>query len=426
MQKITVPDYYTKFECIGPECEDTCCSGWWNVSVDRDTFQLYQQSTQAELAPLFKLAVSKNTLPSADNENNFGMMKMKSDGECHFLQADKLCSIHKFMGAQALSDTCRLYPRYLNQFGANRERSLGISCPEAARLILLNPQPMQFGLIEPEPTIDSKPFASYRFPLLNDGDPDQIAILDDFRAVIVAILQFREISLGARVMLLGFLMEEVDRIIYSEEFSHASEVLPTLEIFISMLANPAQIETQFAAIEPNIPRKLEIVALLIAQSLTKASSRYKECLQTAFEGLEVLKDNGDIQQEYATNYEKYYRPFFQDKDYIFENYLVNQVITRLFPFTRGSYLDMYREFVCNLSVIQVLLVGIAAKHKGLNIDLVIQLFQSFARNSNHNSGHLNNLITSLHTSTNDSFVHVMWMLKENNNHQFGSPSNERD
>ncbi len=337
---------------------------------------------------------------------------MKPDGECHFYQTDKLCAIHKFMGAEALSDTCRLYPRYLNQFGSHREHSLGISCPEAARLILLNPDPMQFCLIEPEPTIDNKPFTSYRFPLLDEGAPQQIAILEDFRAVIVAILQFREISLGARVMLLGFLMEDIDKIIYDEKFSHASEILPTLESFIGMLANPDQIEAQFAQIEPSIPRKLELVALLIAQALTKASTRYKQCLHAAFEGLESIIGDEDVMQRYASNYANHYLPFFQDKEYIFENYLVNQVITRLFPFTRGSYLDLYRELVCNLAVTQVLLVGMSATHKGLSEDLIVQLFQTFARNSNHNSGHFDKLITSLHTNTQDSFVHVMWMLKE--------------
>jgi hypothetical protein len=84
----------------------------------------------------------------------------------------------------------------------------------------------------------------------------------------------------------------------------------------------------------------------------------------------------------------------------------------LFPFTRGSYLNLYRELVGNLSVIQVLLVGIAAKNMGLNEAMVIQLFQTFARNSNHNSGHLDNLILSLHSNAQDSFVHIMWMLKE--------------
>jgi len=415
MKNITVPDYYPKFNCIGPQCEDTCCSGWWNVSIDYDTFQKYQINTQPELAPLFKLAVSKNTLPSADNKNNYGLMKMKPDGGCHFLQEDKLCSIHKFMGAPALSDTCRLYPRYLNQFGSQREHSLGISCPEAARLILLNPAPMQFGLIEAEPSIDDKPFTSYRFPQLNDGDPQQIAVLDDFRAVIIAILQFREISLGARVMLLGFLLESVDKIISDEKFSNASELMPILESFVGMLADPSLIEAQFEQIEPSIPRKLEIVAQLISQSLGKASNRFKECLQAAFEGLDADKSaagNNDMLHKYAENYAAFYRPFFQNKEYIFENYLVNQIFTRLFPFTRGSYLNLYRELVGNLSVIQVLLVGIAAKNKGLNETMVIQLFQTFARNSNHNSGHLENLIMSLHSDLQDSFVHVMWMLKD--------------
>lgn len=412
MQNITVPAYYPKFSCTGPECEDTCCSGWWNVSIDRDTYQKYQENSSPELAPLFKLAVSKNTLPSADNKNNFGMMQMKPDGECYFLQPDKLCAIHKHMGAQALSDTCRLYPRYLNQFGSQRENSLGVSCPEAARLILLNPQPMQFTTIAPEPAIDDKPFTSYRFPLQGDGDPQQISVLNDFRAVIIAILQFREISLGARVMLLGFLLEDANKIFFSESFAHASELLPTLESFVGMLAHPAQLETQFTQIKPDISYKLEIVNKLIAQSLTdRASARFKECLQAAAEGLDGASHEQRSRQ-YTQSYDAFYCPFFQDKEYIFENYLVNQIVTRLFPFTRGAYLDLYRELVCNLSVIQVLLVGMAAKHKGLNEKLVIQLFQTFARNSNHNRSHLDNLIASLHAGAQDSFVNVMWMLKE--------------
>ena len=155
-----------------------------------------------------------------------------------------------------------------------------------------------------------------------------------------------------------------------------------------------------------------MAAQLIAQSLSKASVRFKECLQAALEGLEAKIDSKDMLSNFARNYADFYRPYFKSKEYIFENYLVNQVVTRLFPFTRCSYLDLYREMVCNLSVIQVLLVGIAAKNKGLNEKLVIQLFQTFARNSNHNSGHFDKLITSMHTNAEDSFVHVMWMLKE--------------
>ncbi|MDP2806226.1 MAG: flagellin lysine-N-methylase [Gallionellaceae bacterium] len=413
MKTITVPDYYPKFQCSGPQCEDTCCNGWWNIDVDLETYQLYQNSKDEALAPLFQNALSKNRSSNANNNFNFGLLKMRADGSCHFLQQDKLCAIHHRLGATALSDTCRLYPRYLNQFGSLRENSLGISCPEAARLILLNSEPMQFIEIEPESAIDEKPFTSYRFPLHSEGDAEQVSILTDFRAVIVAILQFREVSIGARLMLLGFLLEDVNKITSSEKFSHAIEILPALQDFVGMLSYPDQLEDQFAQIEASIPRKIEMATSLIADSpIDSTSPRFKSTLQTAAAGIGTTQSSEQILSQYAENHAAYYQPFFQNKEYIFENYLVNQVITRLFPFTRGSYLELYRELVCSHSVIQVLLVGIAAKNKGLDDELVIQLFQTFARNSNHNKKYLGKLLDSLHAQEGDSFVDVMWLLKE--------------
>ena len=418
MQKINAPDYYSKFSCIGPRCEDTCCSGSWKINIDRDTYRQYQDSGHPVLGPLFKLAVSKNTLPDANTNNNFGLMKMKPDGSCYFQQADKLCAIQGTLGAQALSDTCRLYPRYLNQFGARRENAIGISCPESARLILLNPQPMEFSLISPTSGVDDRPAICYRFPVNNEGDSQQIEVLNDFRALIIAILQSRSLSLGARVMTLGFLLEEANQIVNSAQFAHAAELSPILSDFAGMLAYPAQIEAQFAQIQANIPRKLALMTELIAKSLmVGAAPRLNECLRAAVEGLEAnptgaAASDGDLLSQYHQNYQNFYLPFFQERTHIFENYLVNQVITRLFPFTRGSYLDLYREMVFNLSILQVLLVGMAARHKGLDEEKVVQLFQSFARKSDHNSSYLKNLIESIAPGEHDSFVHVMWLLQE--------------
>lgn len=411
MQDISVPDYYPQFSCTGPLCEDTCCSSW-SVGIDRDTYHKYKQNRHPVLAPLFKLAVSKNTSADATNRSSFGVMKMREDGVCHFQQEDKLCAIHAHMGASALSDTCRLYPRYLNQFGTQRENSLGVSCPQAARLILLNPQPMQFLSMAPDPEIDARPFVSYRFPLNNDGDPTQIAVLNDFRAVIIAILQARDLSLGARLMVLGFLLEDAEKVFSSRSFADASELLPVLESFVAMLSHPAQLEIQFAQVTPNVPRKLELLAKLITQALAgSASARFKDCLLAAAQGLAAVPA-GSTLERYAQSHAGFYQAFFQDRQYIFENYLVNQVITRLFPFARGSYLDLYRELVSNLSIIQGLLVGVAAQDKGLDEGRVIQVIQSFARYSNHNRNHLDQLLESLRAGAQDSFVHVMWLLRE--------------
>ena len=411
MNNITAPDYYAKFECIGTQCEDTCCCGWV-VNIDRDSYHQYEQCEHPVLAPLFKLAMVKNTEPNADLGNNFGLMTLNPDGSCQFLQKDKLCAIQRHLGAPALCVTCQTYPRYFNKFGAQRELSLGISCPEAARLVLLNPQPMQFGQMAPTPALTSKPTITFHFPAQGDGDPEQIAVLNDLRAVIITIQQCRDLRLGARVMLLGFLLEDVNTITTGEQFSHAAELLPTLGRYVDMLTQPAQIETQFTQLQPHVAHKLELVTTLITDSLlVGASTRFKECLRSAAQGLAV-SPGGDIEQEYQDNFHAFYQPFFETRQHIFENYLVNQVITRLFPFTRSFYLDLYREMVFNLAILQVLLVGMAAQGKGLDEGRVLQLFQSFARKSEHSTTYLKEMLESAKATDQTSFVHVMWLLKE--------------
>ena len=44
--------------------------------------------------------------------------------------------------------------------------------------------------------------------------------------------------------------------------------------------------------------------------------------------------------------------------------------------------------------------------------LVVQLFQSYSRKSDHNRSHLDTLIESLQAHEQDSFVHAMWMLRQ--------------
>ncbi len=179
-----------------------------------------------------------------------------------------------------------------------------------------------------------------------------------------------------------------------------------------MLSDPAALEMQFDQIRPNVARKLEIMTQLISSSLmVGASARFSECLLAAANGLDA-DPGGDLLAHYAQSYTAFYAPFFKAHPHIYENYLVNQVISRLFPFTRGSYLDLYRELVFNLAITQVLLVGMAATHQGLDEARVIQLFQSFARKSDHNRSHLDTLVSALGAGAKDSFVDVMWLLKD--------------
>jgi lysine-N-methylase len=80
--------------------------------------------------------------------------------ECPFME-EKLCGIQKTLGEDKLSDTCATYPRNNRLLGGQHEQSLTLSCPEAARLALLQADAMDFVegsmRVRPEVISSSKP-----------------------------------------------------------------------------------------------------------------------------------------------------------------------------------------------------------------------------------------------------------------------------
>ena len=118
---IIVPDYYREFHCIGSRCPDTCC-GVWEIPIDEKTMKKY-------------CALERSGFDfhgAADRRKRQIVMK---DGSCPLLEKG-LCRIHRDLGEEYLCRACRLYPRHDEDYGSVHERSLSLSCPEAARLIL--------------------------------------------------------------------------------------------------------------------------------------------------------------------------------------------------------------------------------------------------------------------------------------------------
>lgn len=416
-KQVLAPDYYSKFRCIGSECEDSCCVGW-KITVDENSFRRYQACKNAELAPLFREALIENTDADTRSPNNAASIKLTEDRRCMFLQQDDLCSIQRVLGEAELSDACASYPRYANLFGGQMEYSLGISCPEAARLVLLHPEPIGFELITANPDLERRHFISRRFPVTGEVEASQLPHINDFRGLIIAILQYRALSLGARLMVLGFLLEDADKIISSSLFRHASELESVMQGYVDLLADPARVEEQFNQIEANLPRKLNIVTEVLSQLLAgQVAPRFRECLISAADGLTAdigaqQQSNDELVERYTAAYQGPYRAYFDDKSYILENYLVNQVVNRLFPFAIADIPELYRELVCSLAITQTLLIGMAAHHQQLNDDLVLQLLQSFARKTTHNPEYLGKLQAAIGDAQQGKFVDVMWLLKQ--------------
>ena len=162
--------------------------------------------------------------------------------------------------------------------------------------------------------------------------------------------------------------------------------------------------------------QMDVVLRLAGMMLHRSNvrPRFVECIQAFTTGI----GNGpgvtleSLAESSALAHDRYYAPFFDRRQYILENYLVNEVLATRFPFVLGSVLEVYRAMVFNLATIQVMLVGIAGHYKELTDERVIQFIQSFARRSAHNDSYISKLTEAIASKDAPTFVEVMWMLRE--------------
>lgn len=124
--KIFAPNYYKSFKCIADKCRHSCCIGW-DVYIDGDTQEKYARQNDALASRI------KNSLREKEDGVCF---EMRSDGRCPFLNESGLCDIITEKGEEYISEICREHPRFYNFFTHRAEVGLGISCEEAARIVL--------------------------------------------------------------------------------------------------------------------------------------------------------------------------------------------------------------------------------------------------------------------------------------------------
>ena len=137
---IRVPDYFENFHCLAGACPHSCCIGW-EVVVDDSTAARYREVS----GPL------GDKLRAALRQDEEGDLCFPLDGgRCPFLDDENLCEIHRRLGEEATSVTCREHPRFTEDYGPFREITLSASCPAANSLLLGSESPLTFRTFETE------------------------------------------------------------------------------------------------------------------------------------------------------------------------------------------------------------------------------------------------------------------------------------
>ncbi len=125
--KLYAPKYYKNFRCIADKCTHNCCIGW-EIDVDEDALEKYKTLT-SEYGSVIADSISMEDTPH---------FKLTDRDRCPHLDESGLCRIILHEGEDCLCNICREHPRFYN-YTSVAEVGIGMSCPEAARIILSSP-----------------------------------------------------------------------------------------------------------------------------------------------------------------------------------------------------------------------------------------------------------------------------------------------
>ncbi len=127
--KLVAPQYMADFKCIAENCRRSCCRGW-EIDIDPASLERFK-----------KLGISEIS------EEGTPHFILKEGDVCPHLRDDGLCSLIIRYGEDVLCDICRDHPRFRNFWTGFAEVGLGLSCEEAARIILSAKEPMRLTVL---------------------------------------------------------------------------------------------------------------------------------------------------------------------------------------------------------------------------------------------------------------------------------------
>jgi len=425
------PEYSERFRCIGPACEDSCCQGW-DVHIDQETYAKYQALPagplkvlmDANLVPTPKAGPAQTDLSQTasaqtdpaktDPGNSKGCaasIRMGPELACPFLSVDRLCRIQTERGEQYLSHVCASFPRIESNIDNMAEKALSLSCPEAARLVLL------------DRSLLTREFKGFNLDWDDTIDHGR-ALLPYFwtiREFVVGLAANRDYPLWQRLFLLGTLCRRLEAIATGEL---ARRVPDLLSDFSAAIANGA-LRPTMDRIEPDLAMQLDMVLRIggLGRGRIPDSPRFIECM-TAFKrgiGLEPGVAPEALVARYAAADERCFAPFIAQHPHILENYLVNAIFRRQFPFgLRNGQLEAdprpAREFALlatQFALIKGLLIGVAGFHgERFSTAHVVHTVQSANKHFDHSPEFLTEVRTLLASIGRDN-PHGLTMLLRN-------------
>lgn len=386
--------YADRFRCIASACEDTCCTGW-AVPIDQGTYEKYR--SHEELKQHVGTLIVLNTASSTTAD--YARMPLTQAGGCGFLDADRLCGIQKKYGVPMLSATCATYPRALTVTGGQSDEALHLSCPEAARITLLDANLLGEGAWQ---RIGAERYVGVW------KDAERPMRREDVRLAVrefaVLLVTDRTYPLWQRLYLLGLLATRLEAMSGGVRVAdwcdrHPAKVASLLAE-MARTASAGRLRSMMDAIRVSPAEQLQTLIEMVRVRFQagSVSPRFVECVVDFEAGLGTAsgQTEAEILAAYEAGYREIVQPFLQANPHILENYITNFAFKNCYPFGRqsGKPQDLgsvsanaeeeHLSMCAQVALLQSLLVGMAARHGAeFGESHVVKLFESFARTFEH-------------------------------------------
>lgn len=418
-----VPSYLDKFQCSGSACKDNCCVGW-DVDIDKETFYKYKDLKDRELLDRTQKYIYRNKDSFSDSVD-FGKVKLLSQKRCAFLNEKNLCMLQAKLGEQSLSNVCATYPRLINEIDGVREYSATVSCEEAARLILLNPNGFEIKSL-PANQAD-RDILTYEVDTKKPGQSMMIKFLPELRDLSMKVLKNRGLSLESRMLILKDFYFELEqafnqkndnrvKVIINKYSENSSDVRSSLNTNSNMRVktDDAPIKDEKISLIVEFLKMLDIFNEIDSISYRKHTRDFLAGLGLGEHNLKNPRTignkkpgdrnsskesslNEDVLREayikYSVSHNNYFEPFMEKYGYILENYLVNYIYGNLFPASESeSPKEAFTMLAVRFFIIKTQLVGIGNYHKKLSPEMAVSFIQSFSKAIEHHKTYLEDLI----------------------------------
>lgn len=383
-----VPKYVSRFHCIGPVCEDNCCTGW-GISIDKKTYKAYQQVRDEVLVTPIKQKIKRLPTPSQDTQQYARFELDPVTLECPMFHKG-LCSVHQRLGESYLSHTCFDYPRQTHQLGQQHEQALMLSCPEAARQALLTPDAMDFmehTVAVRNDTVDKVP---PRMGLSLDA-------MNELRIFAVQLMRIEGTDLWQRLALLGMFCEQLTHTLQTQG---PGEVPALIETFTAVVARGVVLNA-LQELQPNHTVQARFFTAFLQHKKKEATSKQQlEVLGATALGLGGDKDtkilNSETLVQHYTQGVQKLPEALQQAPHLLEHYLLNEMFREVFPFGTATPYDHYLRLVSRFGMVRLMLAARCNAQATLpSAAELVQTVFVFCRRFQHDPGFANQVNTVL-------------------------------